>query len=145
EIVVRDVPLFDLVNDNTKATLKGQFNSVAQFLKDFERMFRLQSVDIKKVWNDNLGNVIGTENADWCADTIEADQNLLYKAFKCIFTSHFEFPSKEIDMFTKLVALKQRNEEGVKNFRKRFIRTAHAAHVSDSNFLARLYINALIN
>ncbi|CEP16406.1 hypothetical protein [Parasitella parasitica] len=137
KIVVRDLPLFDLVNDDTKATFKGQFNSVAQFFKDFETMFRLQSVDIKKFWNDNLANVTGSENADWCADTVEADRDLSYEAANRIITSHFESLSKAIKMFTKLVALKQRNEE------VRFIRTAHAAHVPNSKFLARFYIYAL--
>ncbi|CEP16115.1 hypothetical protein [Parasitella parasitica] len=127
--VVRDLPLFDLVNDDTKATSKGQFNTVAQFFKAFERMFCLQNVDVKKFWKDNLANVIETENADWYADTIEADQDMSYEAAKRIITSHFESPSKAINMFAKLVALKQKNEESVNDFSKRFIRTAHAAHV----------------
>ncbi|CEP15477.1 hypothetical protein [Parasitella parasitica] len=141
--VVRDLPLSDLVNDDTKATSKGQFNTVAQFFKAFERMFRLQNVDVKKFWKENLANVIGTENADWYADTIEADQDMFYEAAKRIITSHFESPSNAINMFATLVALKQNNEESVNNFSKRFIRTAHAAHVPDSNFLACLCINAL--
>ncbi|CEP12811.1 hypothetical protein [Parasitella parasitica] len=76
-------------------------------------MFRLQNVDVKKFWKGNLANVIGTENADWYADTIEADQDMSYEAAKRIITSHFESPSKAINMLAKLVALKQKNEESV--------------------------------
>ncbi|CEP18927.1 hypothetical protein [Parasitella parasitica] len=35
KIVFRDLTLFDLVNDDTRATSNGQFNCVAQFIKDF--------------------------------------------------------------------------------------------------------------
>ncbi|CEP08784.1 hypothetical protein, partial, partial [Parasitella parasitica] len=46
-------------------------------------------------------------------------------------------------MFARLILLKQRTEESVNDFSKRFIRTAHAAHVPDNNILARLYMNSL--
>ncbi|CEP15387.1 hypothetical protein [Parasitella parasitica] len=125
--------------ERTSGSNDGQFNNtVAQFFKAFERMFRLQNVDIVKPWRDNLANVIGTENADWCEDTIEAKVNLTYDEAKEILQAHFESPSKAINMFARLILLKQRTEESVNNFSKRFIRTAHAPHVPDNNILARL-------
>ena len=140
--MVKNLPKFKILNGDMKDTA-DTFVTVNQYFKAFERTFRTQNIELADNWKDNLANVIGMDHADWYADTIEADQTISYVKAKALIMDHVESPAKAINIFNKLVLLKQKPGEPASDFGKRFLRAAHAAQCSDSNFLARLYINNL--
>lgn len=140
--MVRDLPKFKILSDDMKDT-SDAFVSVSQYFKAFERTFRMQNVNLEHNWKDNLANVIGIDHADWFADTIESNVKITYEEAKAMIMDHIESPAKAINMFNKLVSLKQKPGEPATDFGKRFIRAAHAAQCADSNFLARLFMNNL--
>ncbi|KAG1121361.1 hypothetical protein G6F42_012503 [Rhizopus arrhizus] len=140
--MVKDLPKFKILNDDMKDS-EDAFVSVNQYFKAFERTFRMQNVDLEHNWRDNLANVIGIDHADWYSDTIEQNMGISYAKAKAMIMDHIESPAKAINMFNKLVNLRQKTGEPAADFGKRFIRAAHAAQCADSNFLARLYMNSL--
>ncbi|KAF1805645.1 hypothetical protein V8B55DRAFT_1411102 [Mucor lusitanicus] len=141
--MIKDLPKFKILSDDMKDS-EDAFVSVNQYFKAFERTFRMQNVDLEhNRWRDNLANVIVIDHADWYADTIEQNTSISYAQAKAMIMDHIESPAKAINMFNKLVNLKQKTSEPAADFGKRFIRAANAAQCADSKFLARLYMNNL--
>ncbi|KAG1290020.1 hypothetical protein G6F64_013975 [Rhizopus arrhizus] len=87
---------------------------------------------------------IGEANLDWYQETIESHSpSYSWEEAKDIIRKHFENPAKAIEMFGRLLSSKQRNNETVSDFTARFNRLAQTAQCTDSNMLARIYINSL--
>lgn len=120
------------------------FNTVEIFFKTFERIFRINQVNILVHWRDYMALSIGEANLDWYQETIESHSpSYSWEEAKDIIRKHFENPAKAIEMFGRLLSSKQRNNETVSDFTARFNRLAQTAQCSDSNMLARIYINSL--
>ncbi|KAG0861721.1 hypothetical protein G6F16_013060 [Rhizopus arrhizus] len=120
------------------------FNTVEIFFKTFERIFRINQVNILVHWRDYMALSIGEANLDWYQETIESHSpSYSWEEAKDIIRKHFENPAKAIEMFGRLLSSKQRNNETVSDFTARFNRLAQTAQCTDSNMLARIYINSL--
>ncbi|CEP17735.1 hypothetical protein [Parasitella parasitica] len=63
--LVKDLPKFKILNDDDTKDVSDAYVSAAQYFKAFERAFRMQNVNLKHNWRDNLSNVIGIDQADW--------------------------------------------------------------------------------
>jgi len=129
---------FELVNGEDNC-----FSTLEPFFEDFERVFRLNQVNLHKHWKDYMVVCLGSTHGNWFRHTIGSQSNISWDKGQEMIKTYFDNPTESMRMFKKLITMGQREDESVRKFTARFYQQSLQAQMADDPALARLYLSAL--